>query len=64
MVEMLKNGGISIIDWLLKIFNKCMESGVVQEDRKAAYIFPVYKGKRVDHMISSKLARESVRFAE
>ena len=27
--EMLKNGGNSITDWLLRIFNKCMESGVV-----------------------------------
>ena len=32
IVGMLKNGGISIIDWLLRIFNKCMESGVVPED--------------------------------
>ena len=31
-VEMLKNGCINIIDWLLRIFNKCMESGVVPED--------------------------------
>ena len=45
VVEMLKNGGITIIDWLLRIFNKYMESGVVPEDSKAAYIVPVYKGK-------------------
>ena len=32
VVEVLKNGGISIIDLLLRIFNKCMESGVVPED--------------------------------
>ena len=25
MVERLKNGGICIIEWLMKIFNKCME---------------------------------------
>ena len=29
VIEMLKNGGISIMDWLLRIFNKCIESGVV-----------------------------------
>ena len=29
VVEMLKNGGISIIDWLLRIFNRFMVSGVV-----------------------------------
>ena len=45
VVEMLKNGGISLIDWLLRIFNNCMESGVVREDWKAACIVPVYKGK-------------------
>ena len=45
VVEMLKNSGISINDWLLRIFNKCMESGVVPEDWKAACIVPVYKGK-------------------
>ena len=44
-VEMLKNGGISIIDWLLRIFNKCMESGAVPADWKVVCIVPVYKGK-------------------
>ena len=28
VVEMLKNGGI-IIDWLLRIFSRCMESSVL-----------------------------------
>ena len=46
---MLKNGGISIIDWLLRIFLRCMESGVVSEDWKAACIFPVYKGDKRDY---------------
>ena len=45
VVEMFKNEGISIIDWLLRIFNNCMESGVIPEDWKAACIVPVYKGK-------------------
>ena len=45
VVEMLKNGGISIINWLLRIFNKCMESGVVPDDWKVGCIVPVYKGK-------------------
>ena len=43
VVEMLNKGGISIIDWLLKIFNICMESGVVTDDRNAACIVPVCK---------------------
>ena len=29
VVKMLKNGGVSIIDWLLRIFNGCIESGDV-----------------------------------
>ena len=45
VAEMLKNVGISIIDWLLRIFNKCMESGIVSEDWKAACIVPIYKWK-------------------
>ena len=44
VIEMLKNGGISIIDWLLTIFNNCMESGVVPEDWKTACIVPYTKG--------------------
>ena len=49
-VEMLKNGGICKIDWLLRIFNRCMESGVVLEGWKVACIVPVYerKGDRRD----------------
>ena len=45
VVKMLKNGGISIIVWLLRIFNKCMGSGVVSEFWKVACIIPVYKWK-------------------
>ena len=45
VVEMVKNGGISIIDGFLKILNKRMESGVVPEDWKAVCIVPVFKGK-------------------
>ena len=42
---MLKNGGITIIERLMRILIKCMESGVVSEDWKATCIVPVYKGK-------------------
>ena len=45
VVETLKNLGISIIDWLLRIFNRCIGSGVVPEDWKTASIVPVYKVK-------------------
>ena len=45
MVEMLENGGICIIHWLLRTFNKYMESGAVPENWNTACIVPVYKGK-------------------
>ena len=33
-VEMLKNGGISITGWLLRIFIRCTESGVYRRIRR------------------------------
>ena len=45
VLEMLKNGSISIIGRLLKIFNRCIESGIVPEEWKAACIVLIYKGK-------------------
>ena len=44
-VEMLKNGGISIIDCLLRVLNRCMEAGVVSENWKTECIIPAYKWK-------------------
>ena len=43
--EMLKNGGISIIEWLLRVFKRCMETGTVLKDWKVTCILPIYKGK-------------------
>ena len=43
VVEMIKNGVISIIDWLLRIFSRCRESGVGAEGWKAACIVPICK---------------------
>ena len=45
VVEMLKNGAINIINWLLRTFSRCMKSGVVPEDWKAACFFLIYKRK-------------------
>ena len=45
VVEIMKNGGISVIDWLVRTINRCMGSGVVPEDWKATCIVSVYKGK-------------------
>ena len=46
VVEMLKNGGISIIDWLLRIFNKCMESGVVTRGLEGSVYHPGIQRER------------------
>ena len=38
VVEMLKNGGISITDWLLRIFNKCTWTGRYTKGKMAREI--------------------------
>lgn len=43
--EMLKGGGNAVIEWLLRLFNVCMNSGKVPLDWKSAIIVPIYKGK-------------------
>ena len=36
---------ISIIDWILSIFSRCMETGVVLEDWKVECIIQLCKGR-------------------
>lgn len=43
--EFLKEGGASMIEWLTRVFNVCMEEGEVPDDWKGACIVPLYKGK-------------------
>ena len=45
VIEMLKNGGNSIVKWLLRILNRCMEYGIVPEDLKSKVIVSIHKGK-------------------
>ena len=42
-VEILKCVGVSVVDWLLRIFNRCMELGVMSyvEGLKAYIYYPV-----------------------
>ena len=54
-VEMLKYSDDSIIDWLMRILNRCIKTGVVQEDMSIARILPAYAGK--SDRIVSKLQR-------
>ena len=43
--ELLKRGGISIVEWLVRLFNICFREGAVPDDWQRACIVPIYKGK-------------------
>ena len=43
--ECLKNGGRSMTEWLVRLFNICFVLGTVPEDWVSACILPLYKGK-------------------
>ena len=45
VMEVVKYGGDSIAEWLLRIFNRCIETGVMREYWKVALISPEYKGR-------------------
>ena len=45
VVEMLKTVDIIIPDWLLRIFNKCMEIRIMSEGWKVACIIPLCNGR-------------------
>ena len=44
-LEMIKGGGDRMVDWLWRICNMLLESGVVPGDWRYAVIVPLYKGK-------------------
>ena len=43
LVEMLTSSVIKVIYWLMRIFNRCMKTGVLAEDWKVSYIVPYIK---------------------
>ena len=43
--EFLKQGGVSVRDWLVRLYNICMERGEAPENWQKAVIVPLYKGK-------------------
>ena len=43
--EMLQAGDESLVKWLVRMFNVCMDQGKVPEDWRNACIVPLYKGK-------------------
>ena len=43
--EMLKKGGVSVLEWLVRLFNVCFLLSVVPVDWVCACIVPLFKGK-------------------
>ena len=43
--EYLKCGGVVCAEWMVRLLNVCMNSGVVPKDWKMGCIVPLYKGK-------------------
>ena len=44
-VEMLKEGGVTVLEWLVRVFNICFMLSVVPVDWVIACMVPLYKGK-------------------
>ena len=44
-VEMLKEGGVTIFEWLVRVFNICFMLSIVPVDWVLACLVPLYKGK-------------------
>ena len=43
--EMLKKGGVTVVEWLVRLFNVCFLLSVVPVDWVCACIVPLFKGK-------------------
>ena len=44
-VEMLKEGGVTVLEWLVRVFNICCVLSIVPVDWVIACMVPLYKGK-------------------
>ena len=44
-VEMLKEGGVAVLEWLVRVFNICFMLSIVPVDWVIACMVPLYKGK-------------------
>ena len=45
MGEYLKSGGVSVIEWLVRLFNGCFRERGVPREWNSACIVPLYKGE-------------------
>ena len=44
-VEMLKGGGVTVLEWLVRVFNICFMLSIVPVDWVIACMVPLYKDK-------------------
>ena len=51
--EMLKEGGVTALEWLVRVFNICFMLSVVPVDWVIACMVPLYKGKGDVHECSN-----------
>lgn len=48
-MEVYKNGGPDMVEWMQKTFNKCSRSGNIPEEWRCAVICPIFqKGNKAD----------------
>ena len=47
--ECLIQGGGAIVEWLVRLLNRCFATGEVLADWRMAVIVPIYKGKGDKH---------------
>ena len=52
-VEMLKEGGVTALEWLMRVFNICFLLSIVPVDWVIAYMVPLYKVKGDVHECSN-----------
>ena len=52
-VEMLKEGGVTVLEWLVRLFNICFMLSIVPVDWVIACMAPLYKGKGDVHECSN-----------
>ena len=48
--ECLKKGGVTLVEWLVRLLNICFEAREVPADWRMAAIVPIYKGKGDKHV--------------
>ena len=52
-VEMLKEGEVTVLEWLVRVFNVCFMLSIVTVDWVVACMVPLYKGKGDVHECSN-----------